>query len=409
MSQPKLLMIMIDGLSADYFQTHRSRLPHLSSLAEEGFAVDRMRAPVPGTSMPGRASILTGVTADRHGIFGNSIATEDAFRPPQAEDVLVPTIAQLAFEAGLDVACIGHALVRPQDASIYVPPCWLASDFPDVPAGGEVPEVLRVKDPSGRLTGMPLTSKAFPETGPDALSGITGFLVGDQLLMAAASRLACSDAAPDFILVEINAPDAFQHHFGYESAQAHFSTAFADMLVGQCLDRLRSVGCTDYTVAIVSDHGHGPIDSSIYPGNIIPDDIWATEGATLQLLAPTEAEREAAAAKLARYGVEPWSGDHIPASRRDGIATFVAPPGHDFEETPAVVPASQATGRSQYKSTHGFRPGTPADDRMCLFAGPGVPRGTADIVAAERFAPTLAALLGLSLEAFPDRPLFPVI
>ena len=60
MVQRKLLLIMIDGVSADYFEAHPNRLPNLSSLAEDGYRVRRMRSAVPGTSMPGRASILTG-------------------------------------------------------------------------------------------------------------------------------------------------------------------------------------------------------------------------------------------------------------------------------------------------------------------------------------------------------------
>jgi hypothetical protein len=35
-----------------------------------------------------------------------------------------------------------------------------------------------------------------------------------------------------------------------------------------------------------------------------------------------------------------------------------------------------------------------------------VPKGTTERAAASSFAPTMAALLGLSLESFPDRPLF---
>ncbi|TIL50260.1 MAG: alkaline phosphatase family protein, partial [Mesorhizobium sp.] len=65
-----------------------------------------------------------------------------------------------------------------------------------------------------------------------------------------------SEEAPDLLITEINATDAFQHDFGYGSDEAHFAIAFADSLVGRCLDSLRRAGRRDdYTIAIVSDHG----------------------------------------------------------------------------------------------------------------------------------------------------------
>ena len=69
----KLIVLMIDGVSAEYFATSRGRLPHLSALAKRGLVVNDLRSEVLGTSLPGRTSILTGATADVSGIYGNKI------------------------------------------------------------------------------------------------------------------------------------------------------------------------------------------------------------------------------------------------------------------------------------------------------------------------------------------------
>lgn len=52
----KLIVVLIDGVSADYFAGDRERLPHPEALARGGILVDRMRPEVCGTSLPGRGS-----------------------------------------------------------------------------------------------------------------------------------------------------------------------------------------------------------------------------------------------------------------------------------------------------------------------------------------------------------------
>lgn len=408
MKRRKLLLIMIDGVSSDYFECHRDRLPNLSALADNGYRVRRLRCAVPGTSMPGRASILTGVDADRHGVFGNRVLIDGAFIAAAVEHLHVPTIATLASRAGLDVACVGHALIDPEDASVYVPPSWMRGPgFTKVPSDGSVPHLLRVKDPRGRLAGIPLPSFVQESARPDSVTRVTATLIDDQLTVSAAARLIGSHEPPDLVVTEINVTDMFQHEFGYESEEAHFSIAFADSLVGLCLDALRRSGrLDDYVIAITSDHGHGNINTSILPERVIPGKTWSTEGATLHVLVDNDADRAEVTQKLTAVGAEPWNDAHLPVGLRERIATFVAPPQHDFEDVPADHPAGQPFGRPKYKSTHGFRPGMSADDRICIISGAGLPSAVVDGAEATRLTPTLASILGLPTETFPDRPLF---
>ncbi|MBP1884840.1 putative AlkP superfamily pyrophosphatase or phosphodiesterase [Ensifer mexicanus] len=401
-------MIMIDGVNSDYLENHRERLPNLSALADSGYRVRRMRSAVPATSMPGRASILTGVDADRHGVFGNRVLIDGAFIAAEVEHLLVPTIATFASRAGLDVACVGHALIDPEDTSVYVPPSWMRGPgFTKVPSDGTAPYLLRVKDPRGRLAGVPLPSFVQESARPDMVSRVTATLIDDQLTVSAAARLIGSKEPPDLVVTEINVPDMFQHEFGYESEEAHFSIAFADSLVGLCLDALRRSGrLDDYVIAVTSDHGHGNITTSILPELVIPGKTFCTEGATLHVLVDNDADRAEVTRRLAAVGAEPWNDAHLPVGLRERIATFVAPPQHDFEAVPAGHPADQPFGRPKYKATHGFRPGMSADDRICIMSGAGLPSAVAEGAEATRLAPTLASILGLPTEMFPDRPLF---
>jgi hypothetical protein len=64
-----------------------------------------------------------------------------------------------------------------------------------------------------------------------------------------------------------------------------------------------------------------------------------------------------------------------------------------------------ATGAPLTISTHGLRPGAAADDRACVFYGNAVAPGRHATAAAEQFAPTIAAALGLDLAPFPAEAL----
>ncbi|MBB4232527.1 alkaline phosphatase family protein [Rhizobium mongolense] len=407
MPSKKLILIMIDGVSADYFETHRNRLPNLFQLAERGYRVNRMKSPVPAVSMPGRASLLTGVAADKHGIYGNRLRQEGRFNPADAKDVRVPTIATLASSAGLDVACIGHALIKPEDVSLYVPPCWMrGSDFTKVTATGRDVSLLQIKDPHQRLAGIALPFGDNPSISDTAM-GTAEYLIADRKIVAAAAALLRSNFAPDVIITEINATDSAQHFYGYESEEAHSAAEFADGLVGLCLDSLRHNATGDqYNLAIVSDHGHGANSKTIYVDRVVPNLVYDTEGSTVHVFVDSSSERAYAEEKLTSVGAIPLDRSYLPTELRDCVVTFAAPSGCNFANAPGDVPADSVVGDSYYKSMHGRRPGDPADDRFCLFFGTDVPVGVIETADAESFAPTVSALLDLPLTSFPGRPLF---
>ena len=185
-----------------------------------------------------------------------------------------------------------------------------------------------------------------------------------RAFLAAVAALACSDSPPDLILTEVAMTDAIQHLHGFATDPSHWAFATADLLIGSLLQRLDKAGrLDDYVVAVCSDHGHAQMDTALYPGAILPDHLWEAEGATLHVVARSTAERQEAAERLALFGVTELHSAHVPEPHRDQIATFVAPDRHSFEEKPAGLAEEQTMGPPKYVSTHGLRPGDPADDR----------------------------------------------
>ena len=75
----QLILIMIDGLSADSFAKKRSILPNLDQLAKTGMQVNRVAPEIFGTSMPGRTSIITGEPPHKHGIYANKLLFKNGF------------------------------------------------------------------------------------------------------------------------------------------------------------------------------------------------------------------------------------------------------------------------------------------------------------------------------------------
>jgi predicted AlkP superfamily pyrophosphatase or phosphodiesterase len=413
----KLMMIMVDGVSAEYFATCRERLPHLSALAERGLLVNNLRSEVLGTSLPGRTSIVTGVTADISGGYGNLIWDGERFRYFNPDDIRVPTLPARAQAAGLDVAVLGFGMIRPEDTAIFKPPWWIGPVIQRArdthPHASDLPwlRVYQHQDAGERFNRI-CREADFPTDWPRAEAGsrVDQYLWGltsDYYALNWTGLLAVAADAPDLILTEFLTTDTIQHDTGYKSELSHWAIAQADAMVGALIQRLRRAGVEDqWNIVVLSDHGHSPIEQAIYPQNIIPGTVMHCEGSVLNVIPRGEDDRARIAEALAPYGVEPFAVDYIPEDLRDQVAAFVAPEGMSFESGNSEV--NGPVGPPQAISSHGLRPGLPGDDRFAILAGPAVTPGVVESAEAAQIAPTLAALLGLPLDDFPAAPVFPV-
>lgn len=397
----KLIVIMIDGVSADYFRDNRSKLPHLNKLAKEGLVVDRLRSIHPATSLPGRTTMMTGVSCDLHGAWGNTIWDGKQFRYSTPYDVTAKSLPQEAMEKGLDVAVIGYGMLRPDEAHVFRHPWWAGEMIQrgrdNVPkqADGWF-KTSQHFDTTGRLEALfaqgyvPDSPDAYESSDNPSLTYFSAELAGDAAMMQWSAGLAVSDQAPDLIVTEILTPDSVQHRAGYESLLAHWSIMYSDALVGQLVATLQAAGRDDYNLAIMSDHGHMTVRQSLHPEVMIPQANYAMESGWLFVNYKNQNELKDITSRLAEHNIELSEVKVIPDKFRSEIAAFVAPEGMSFEwgggkQEPAGAPFTT--------STHGFKPGTLGDDRFCVFWGPDVPEGTVTAAEAVQVTPTLARLL----------------
>src|SRR5262245_59275135 len=242
------------------------------------------------------------------------------------------------------------------------PPWWMrgfldGSRFAKVPAELSAPFADQTRDPEGRLPPMPIAPKD---------EGVLAGLAADLGMINSVAHLACSPKPPDLILTEIATTDVVQHAHGYATAASHWALAHADMLVGRLLGALeRACRLGDYAIAVASDHGHAPIDTAIHPDAVIPEAVWESEGASLHVVVENDLHRATVVERLAAFGVVQHRSDHVPPAYRSRVTAFSAPPRHSFEPRPPDAPRWQSSGRPAYVSSHGLRPGDPADDRFC--------------------------------------------
>ena len=398
-------MIMIDGVSASHFRRRRADLPNLDALAAGGLVVERVAPEVPATSLPGRASIATGLPAREHGIYGNRIFDGQEFRYANPDDVRVPTLPRVARDAGLVSAVVGYGMIRPEDATIFKGPWWAnemlqrARDERPIAADESWLRTTRVHDSSE--TWQRLAAAGYPSEVPDAYSGdaqhyLLAGLAGDRTMMQWSAALATGGAPPDLLMTEILIPDSVQHLAGQDHAFSDWAIGYADDLVGTLMAELeRSGRLAETTILVTSDHGHGAVERALYSDNLLPGRPVACEGSVL--LAATDGEKDAVQLEreLAPHGVERLSADYLPPDLLGQIALFVAPDGCSFQPNPAAAGDAAVSGPPSYSSSHGFRPGREADERFLIVKGPGIETRSLQLAAAEDVAATAAGIIGL--------------
>ncbi|MBB1489181.1 alkaline phosphatase family protein [Oceanospirillum sediminis] len=402
----KLILIMIDGISASHFEKIRHQLPVLNRLARQGTQVQGVSPEMCGTSCPGRTSIITAAAPADHGVYGNFILDGDGFRWANPYDIRVQTLPELAKKQGKDVACVGYGMVRPEDCSVYVGPWWAdemlmrGKDQQPVPADLQWQKCGETIDPDGRIARLFESGEACEVVAPNKHPRYKlqlGMLADHQLLDIAAG-LAASDEAPDLIMLEIAITDYFLHKYGAEHSLTEWSMRIADSQIGSLITRLEQSGKLDeYNFAIMSDHGHTPMPDALYVDRILgKDTIWSSEGAVLMVKPRDKQHAHEVTLALTEFGIQLWDNNHLPEELREDIITFITPKGSDisFEAAPDEAPEG-TSGPSEYVSNHGMRPGRLEDYRFCIFSGPDVPQQILPTAYNHQVAPTMASIIGV--------------
>ena len=419
-------LISIDGLPAAVLDDPAIRLPHLRALAARGVRAASLRPVFPTVTWPCHTTLVTGVSPARHGVLGNVVldrrsgALVSHYGDRTEAPVRVETLWDRAALAGLRSAAVCWPKTRSAKHLADCVPEFFDQDLFDTLSTRPLWTELRA-------AGLPVERYARWSEDFELAA------LQDWLSLETATHL-LRHRPPDLLLLHFLASDCFQHDHGPGSPEARWAIEHVDGLLGRFLDALAETGRADRTdVVVVGDHGFLPSRVVAYPNRVLHEGgmapgngtrwrgdrealVVSNGGSAHVYLAPGP-NRDARLGRLrdvlgavpgvaAVIGPDTYPDLGLPAPAEDptqGDLMLLAADDWYFDDHTA--PGDEP---KPYRGSHGHLATHPKMLTAFLAAGPGVPEGRRLGEASQLdVAPTVAALLGITLPAAERAPLWP--
>ncbi|HTF33119.1 MAG TPA: alkaline phosphatase family protein [Myxococcota bacterium] len=408
-----VVLVSIAGLMPRaYLETggRRATMPFLAERAAEGALAERVESVAPAARLPAHATLLTGRLPSHHGVTGELVLRAEGASDPTPVDTVAPhgaTLLSVARSRGLRTAALGWPASFGLPADYFFP-----EEFPTAVAGwpalldsSTTPALL---EPAHRL-------------GASSRSVAVASAERDAVLVGLACAMLSSSAPPSLLLVHLSQTWPAVRDEGPASSQAHDALAATDA------ELRRLVGCVESSAAghsaaifVVGDHGVVDMHSVLEPnvalaevGLLVPspgvpgvttrwsayvrpsggaafvyarkeEDAVLARRALGEAAAQTGAFRIVSAEEMLRSGADPeaWFGLEATLGYEFGAAVSV----------PLLHAAAERAGAGYFPHHVVMAPGFVA-------FGAGVrPHVRIPRMRQIDVAPTVAALLGLSLE-----------
>jgi len=366
---------------------------------------------LPSVTWPAHTTIITGVLPRSHGVVGNrwlDRATRrvvHAWEPSKAESILVPTIFDVAKEAGYRTAALSWPQTNGADTLDFeIPEVYSARAFKRWVTPQLRRELLAAGKPIDRIV-------QWAKSEDFAL---------DRLIADAAEHV-ITVHEPGLLLVHFTSGDSRGHRSGPMSPRHQAGLQAYDEYVGRLLTALSISGIEDDTVVfVVSDHGFFEIVAAVDAKKLMvraglrPRDVAVADNGHLTYVyvrggkgrearvAAAKAALEASPAVERVMTATEYHGVGLPTpSENPAVGDLVAmtTPDHAFR----AVKGSGVTGPYPYRATHGYAPEHPQNRPVFIAAGPGVARRRQGVrIRNVDIAPTLAYMLGVPMPSATD-------
>ncbi len=407
-----VILISLDGFPASALNDAKIPLPTLRKLMKEGASAKALTPVNPTVTWPNHTSMVTGVTASKHSVLFNGFAVLTENAPVRTEpwidkDVMVraPTVYDFASQAGLTTAEVDWvAIQNPKTIN------WSFAERPKVDGKVEqemIAEGIISKEEVALFASAPITWR-------------------DDVWVKACTYI-LRKHRPNLMLFHLLNTDSVQHRYGAGSLAANTALAYADTRVQMILDTLKENDLLKRsTILVVSDHGFKSYKRTIRAnallrqagllkqenGKTVCDAYVVPEGGTAMVYITNPSRKAELTKSLAEMfakveGIERVisPAEFAPLGYPDPkenprMADFVlaAKNGYSFsgDLQGAVVmdvPAGQNPG------SHGYLNTDPDMNAIFVAWGRGIKPGTQlEIVRNIDIAPTIAALLGISMK-----------
>lgn len=207
-AQSKVILIGIDGMSIEGFQT--ARLTNIYSILQQGALSLKTRGVMPTVSAPNWSAITMGAGPEQTGIVKNGWNVKNEVIPPSVSDKegYFPSI---------------FTLIRQQQPKAKTA---LFYDWK------ELADLYNLKN---------ISKVEFFESYEKTFEKFVPFVLEER---------------PDFSFVYIGYPDETAHEFGHMSLEYIAALEAVDTQIGTLISRMKLNGLLDlYTIMVVSDHG----------------------------------------------------------------------------------------------------------------------------------------------------------
>ena len=254
-----VVLISIDGFPAWIWKDRTLVVPHLRQLAADGAQAEAMTVSNPSITWINHTTLVTGRSPQHHGVLYNGLLIRGApGQPPAIEQwrdkadlVRVPTLYDLAFQAGLKTAEVDWVAILNSGT--------ISHEFLEVPKAGGALE------------------RELVEAGVMAAEDVRDFTKGksivwrDAMWTLAATHI-IEKHQPNLLLFHVLTTDASNHQFGPGSLPSLTAYAYADRLVGDILDSLTRAGLREKaSIVVTTDHGFKKVSKAIYANVALRD------------------------------------------------------------------------------------------------------------------------------------------
>lgn len=415
-SPARVVLVSVSGLAAHHYRGDAPAMPNLAAWAAEGVAADAVEPVAPASRYPAHATLATGLLPRDHGIVADRRLGEHGVRSAAYDHASLlrgAALWQVAGAAGLRVASLGWPTTVGAEIALSLPDlepgprgAWLAAL-----ADAASPELLAL----AREAGGEAPATRAPGPARDAV--LAG--VGCALLAGA--------QPPQLLLLALSGPRAELRALGPDAPGVRAAFAAADGQLARLVGCVRSSGRLASTAfVVVGDHGTLPAHSALAPNAVLAaaglltlgpagtdllswKAIARSNGGSAFVYASGERDAVLARRALADAADETRafrivSAEEMLALGADPDAWFglEAQPGYLFSDLASGPPVRAAGVLGGW----GYLPGQPAMQPGFVAWGAGWGRGVrVPEMRQTDVAPTLAHLLGLSLDAASGRAL----
>jgi hypothetical protein len=280
-ARPRVIMLLVmDGGRADYFDTYRDVLPTLSRLRAGGawFANAHVTS-VPTLTAVGHANLGTGAEPRTHGLAVNHLFNRVTGKSQEAYDQLDPgEMMALTLADAWNLQTDGRAVIVGQGGAIRATAglvghggCLVngrpvrAASYSSRSGGWEtnakcyvMPEALKAlnaetywKDAGGTWMGHDIANGTKFRA-----SALFQRFEGDALAAVLEEAPIGADEVTDLVLVNLKGTDYVGHAYGPASPEMKAELTELDRQIARALEILeRKAGAGRYVVAVAADHG----------------------------------------------------------------------------------------------------------------------------------------------------------